>query len=86
MIKAAAIKGSHSEIYTLPKPARHANIREMMEAKGVSLTLKHTDGFITDTGKFVDRYSAYKIAKKHGQILPFALDFPGLTLTTEHLW
>ena len=85
-IVSAAIRGKVNETYTLPPPNRHANIREMMQKDGIKSFTEFTDGFITDSRRFVNRLEAYKIARKANQILPFALDLPGSSLTTEHLW
>jgi hypothetical protein len=87
-IISAAIKvaNKHNQIYSLPKPNRHNDIRAIIAKEGINPFSGVIDGFMTDSGKFVDRYTAYKIASRANQILPESKDLPGLTLTTQHLW
>ncbi len=48
---------------------RHAQIMYEMRTDGVDGLIKYTQqGFLTDTGKFVDRATAAKIAFEAGQI------------------
>lgn len=84
-IISAAIKCKVNEIYTLPPPNRHEDIRNLMLSDGTS-RVDCTEGFITDARRFVSRYEAYRIAQKADQILPSQKDIPGLSLTTLHLW
>lgn len=84
-IVAAAIKCRVNEIYTLPPPNRHEDIRNLMGDQNISL-VDRVEGFITDGRRFVTRNQAYQIANKANQILPSQKDVPGLSLTTVHLW
>lgn len=65
-IVACAIKHRNS-IYTLPKPNRHHHIlRIMPHPRDFELD---TQGFITSTKRFVDRYDARFIALNNDQIV-----------------
>ncbi|MCZ3377484.1 hypothetical protein [Rhizobium sp. AG207R] len=57
---------------SLPPPARHHTIIQTMDLEmGINGTkaTPETQGFLTDTGRFVNRVEAYYIALKAGQIL-----------------
>lgn len=89
-IERAAIKiNKTGTIYDLPRPARHADIiyyiveqnRKRPETR-VSLTRNQTtQGFLTNTGRFVDREEAGEIAYDAGQT-----ERRIMRLTTEDLW
>ena len=71
-------------ICTLPAPARHGDIIHAI-ANSVDRTLwpiNGPQGFITDTGRFVDRKEAMRIAVLAGQVE--AGDVPDLY--SEDLW
>lgn len=77
-IAAAAIlvKG---EVWTLPPPARHHVLihawssAHFKNGARPSIPDDHEQGFVTSTGRFVDRYEARKIAEATGQLLPHAI-------------
>lgn len=85
-IKAAAII-LEGVIFTLPPPHRHIDIWEYMVSKHGVNPAQGTQGFITDSGEFVDRSEAYKIAKESHQILP-SEQYSGRPnqLYSEDLW
>ena len=65
MIKEAAIR-QENKIYT---GKRHdLIIKDMVENYGLKLPIKGEQGFVTDSGDFVDRIMAAKIATESGQI------------------
>lgn len=66
-IIAAAIKSDDGEtIYSLPAPKRHHHILHEFFGK---VSLDVTDqGFLTNSGRFVDRKEALSIAISSGQI------------------
>ena len=71
---------------SLPPPARHHTIIQTMDAEmGIDGTLAapQTQGFITSTGRFVNRVEAYYIAHKAGQIIS---ETKGPQLYSEDLW
>lgn len=82
-IVACAIK--HRElVYTLPKPARHHNI--LHEIMPYPRNFEYDiQGFITDTGRFVDRYEAWDIAVANDQIYRRCGGDNG-RLFSENLW
>lgn len=73
-------------IISLPRPARHGTIIATMDTTmGIDGILAYPDrqGFITDTGRFVNRVEAYGIAWKAGQIISGS---KGPQLFSEDLW
>lgn len=83
-IAAAAIQ--YGATISLPPPARHHTIIQTMDLEmGIDGTLAtpNTQGFITDTGRFVNRVEAYYIAFKAEQIVN---DTKGPQLFSEDLW
>lgn len=87
MIKAAAIKDESGKIWTLPAPNRHHHIIALMNGEntpeGRILVAAGTQGFITDSGQFVDRIEGGEIAKRAQQITN--LRWPP-NLYSEDLW
>jgi len=72
--------------YSLPAPARHHNVITLMiddELPSESCALKN-QGFVTSTGRFVDRYEGFKIAKAAGQL--WRSSTPPNMLTSEDVW
>jgi hypothetical protein len=72
--------------YSVPRPGRHHNVCHKMLAKGLpneALSLKN-QGFLTSTGRFVDRYEAARIARAAGQIVREPT--PPDMLTSEDVW
>ena len=83
-IVAAAIKW-HDLLMTLPAPARHADIFDMINRHQLSpeIVLFGRSGFLSSSGRFVDRKLAAVIAHQAGQIdCPAPLDH----LSTQDLW
>lgn len=94
MIKAAAIK-TPENIWTLPPPARHHNIIWLMlgweqdspppeDFKGKIIPAHGEQGFIDDTGFFLDRRQAAIHAKNVGQLMKPLIAPPNLF--SEDLW
>ena len=70
----AAVKDRHDNIYTKDPPADHSQIIYVMvdQYKCTLLdTTPNNQGFITNTGRFVNRYEARNIALSAGQIKNF---------------
>lgn len=80
-ITQAAIRYNGDEVLTA---YRHYKIMHLQAKLGIKTEFGHNaeDGFVTDTGQFVTRAEAKKIAIKSGQI---PADFKG-TLYSEDLW
>ena len=93
-ITAAAILRD-GKIYQLPPPARHGDVMSMLGTTetedGEMWTLHDGDqGFVTNTGRFVDRVEGHQIAKTAGQLIPrkdgHLNDRDGSHLFSEDLW
>lgn len=82
-IKAAAIRLDTGEILTRPPPARHPSLILDAQAQAKSLS-GSTQGFLTESGEFVDRKEAFKIAQRAQQFIRPGIEPP--TLYTEDLW
>jgi len=85
MIEAAVIF-YNDVIYSVPRPGRHHNVCHMMVAAGLpteAMRLQN-QGFVTGTGRFVDRYEAARIARAAGQIVREPT--PPDMLTSEDVW
>ena len=56
-------------VYSLPAPNRHHHVIRLMVNEGVPLpvTKDAIQGFITNTGEFLDRKEAYKVVIENGQ-------------------
>lgn len=55
--------------YTLPRPARHHDITRMMvEKHALPIEAQRHQGFVTNTGRYVGREQACRIATNAGQI------------------
>jgi hypothetical protein len=73
-------------IYSVPRPGRHHTVIQMMAKDNFpteAMSLKN-QGFVTSTGRFVDRYEGAKIARAAGQIIREPT--PPDMLTSEDVW
>ena len=86
MIIGAAIQSQHNEkLYWLPKPNRHGDvIRHMVDSDKHPKPVRGIQGFVTNTGEFLNREQAYEYAKAKDQILP-GTGIRGV-LYSEDLW
>ena len=83
IVSAAVYVGA---IISLPRPARHGDIMSSMDTlMGIDGALAYPDrqGFITDTGRFVNRVEAFGIAWRAGQIISGS---KGPGLFSDDLW
>ena len=73
-------------IYSIEAPARHFHILHAMVEKDVDDEATHPryQGFVTNTGRFVDRYEAAKIARAANQLI--RQPTPKDMLTSEDVW
>ena len=72
-----------------PAPARHHHIlHQLWPIGGGRRTLDKGQGFVTDTGRYVDRCEGWKIAEAAGQIVARCGgdETGGGTLYSENLW
>lgn len=73
--------------FTIPPPARHHTIVQMMLEKfGIPCDQSSEQGFLTDAGEFVRRKPAAVIARNAGQIPEEKRTDPQDTLFSEDLW
>lgn len=75
-------------IYTQPAPARHHHILHSMPSSHIDggTVGEHAQGFITSTGRFVDRKEAMTIAFLSGQVKPETIMRKVPDLFSEDLW
>lgn len=71
-------------IFKVKRPYRHHHVLGVMRLRNVKNPQRATQGFVTSTGRFVDRIEARRIAHDAGQLLPTASK--GDRLFTEDLW
>ena len=69
-IERAAILTKGMTIVSLVRPARHLDVIHYMTSLGLSPSViaQSQQGFTTDTGRFVTRSRALKIARRAGQL------------------
>ena len=70
-------------VLSVPRPGRHHHVGWFLGTHGVE---HHDQGFLTSSGRFVDRYEAYAIAEAAGQILVKTGSPRVPTLYSEDLW
>lgn len=72
------------KIFSVPRPGRHdVALEEAAKQSGLHCIIKEKQGFVTSTGRFVDRIEAAQIALAAGQIKK--LKWPP-NLYSEDLW
>jgi hypothetical protein len=84
-----ALKLPDDTIFSLPQPARHHNLLNILREENETLPIKINlnkveQGFITDTGDFITREEAEIIAIETGQLRRGYI--LGSVLTSEDLW
>lgn len=83
-IVSVAIKLDNGLIVSLPSPARHHNVMELLPDE-FALVPPDSQGFLTDDGNFVRREPARRIALNSGQINDDETSNPR-ELFSEDLW
>jgi hypothetical protein len=81
-IQLAAIR-VNNDVTVLPKPGRHNDIIKFLVQKSFDLLVMEF-GFVTSTGRYVDRIEAKSIALNAGQLKNTNTKF--FNLTSEDLW
>lgn len=71
----------HQCIVSMPRPGRHGDVLHR-----VPTALASTQGFLTSTGRFVNRREGWKIAEAAGQFCEDAPTGTPGTLYSEDLW
>lgn len=69
-IVAAAIEHKLGGVWSVPRPARHNHVIKLMQSRGRydECERDHELGFITNTGRFVNRQEAMRVAVAAGQV------------------
>lgn len=87
-IERAAIRHADGTVFDVPRPGRHSHVIALMSAMDKPFACPeeecHEQGFITNTGRFVDRYEARKIAEAAAQLIERAMNLP--QLYSEDVW
>lgn len=84
-IVAAAIH--HAGIsFSVPPPQRHHNVAQLMFGLGLPTDAQRYQGFLTNRGRFVDRFEAAKIARAAQQVGSQKRTDPQGELFSEDLW
>ena len=74
----------NDKIYTLPRPKRHSDVYTIAHKDQPRNFKSKVDGFITSTGRFVDRREAAEIAFNAHQII--SDDFTFASLYSEDIF
>lgn len=71
-------------IFSLPSPHRHHHVCHKMYESGLPIDAQRDQGFLTSTGRYVDREEGCIIATKANQIIKKT--HPLYELFSEDLW
>lgn len=82
-IEAAAIR-VEGTVYSVPRPGRHHDVFKVMPRQHLRSSHIDGQGFVTSTGRFVDRKEAAVIARAAGQLIREPT--PHYMLTSEDVW
>jgi hypothetical protein len=83
IVRAAIRHEGDGMVYSMPRPNRHPNIIALLVKMGSRKPIKGAQGFVTSTGRFVDRKEAALIAKEAGQVTKLIAE---PNLYSEDLW
>ena len=67
-ITGVAMTLNDGNVISLPKPNRHHNLFPLAKEKGYKKPYVGVQGFVTSTGRFVDRSEGAELALRNGQI------------------
>ena len=82
-VETAAIK-SNGKVWTMPRPARHGDIINMMRHAGAGYGRPGDQGFVLSDGRFARRQRARRIAVRAFQVPPVGPY--GDHLFSEDMW
>lgn len=83
-IEAVAIRLAGTT-WTVPRPGRHHDVFARIAIERPELSrIGGEQGFLTSTGRFVDRAEARKIAEAAGQIIASRVDAQGVLYKFDH--
>lgn len=86
-IVGVAIKRANGTVFSLPRPNRHNHVIHAMAVAGEPTPVYGEEGFVTDTGKFLNRAEAGQLASVNTQYFQRYGDaYPGGDLYSEDLW
>ncbi len=58
------------KLYTLPRPNRHHHVIHLIYQETGEEVITDSQGFVTSSGRYVEREEALEIARNAGQLLP----------------
>ncbi len=67
LITEVAVKDIYDRVWHLPSPFRHHHVLHLMN-RGSYKNIDAEQGFLDNSGKFVDREEAFKLACLNGQL------------------
>lgn len=70
--------------FSVPAPGRHHDVAHAMVRMNLGTHAQREQGFLTSTGRFVNRYKAWRIAESAGQMI--MQSGPVGTLFSEDVW
>lgn len=82
-IVAAAIRVG-GIVYSVPRPGRHHDVFKAMTEREAAASRLEDQGFVTSTGRFVNRAEAADLARAANQLIREPT--PADTLTSEDVW
>lgn len=82
-IVAAAIRVG-GVVYSVPRPGRHHDVFKVMTEREAAASRLDDQGFVTSTGRFVNRAEAARLARAAHQLIREPT--PADTLTSEDVW
>lgn len=71
-------------VYSVPRPGRHHDVFKVMPRQQALSSHIDDQGFVTSTGRFVDRKEAAEIARAANQLIREPT--PSYMLTSEDVW
>ena len=80
-VRTKSLFNDHVLVWTVARPGRHCDLMLVGDPKAEE---RMESGFVTSTGRFVDRHEAFRIAKAAGQLLERAHGGP--QLFSEDVW
>lgn len=72
------------KLYTLPRPNRHHHVIHLIYQETGEQVDTDSQGFVTSSGRYVEREEALEIARNAGQLLP--CHFHKTQLFSESVW
>lgn len=71
-------------VFSVPPPKRHHDVIRLIVDMGGETPVSGEQGFVLSDGSFVDRYEAYKVAKRANQLI--SRSGSGPKLYSEDVW